>query len=585
MDPNDYWGLSVPATGPVDITAGLGAPPPPPAAPPPDVPPPPPPQTPEQAKNAALLGGLLGSDPGAAARAYFGPSKPQPPPPPGTKPADAKTLAPFIAGAGVDHTPPPEPGTTVRGLTDKSAMDIGPITTSSPGPATAPKPAGGGGGPVNADPYGIKAAQKAMLGSYGQEADALRMGAQGQIAQNEHTSALAQELARRQEEDAAIAHQEQEQAQQHFDAQMAVAQQQLDDVRDQKIDPKRLMHDTGSKVLAIVGGLIGGLYQGLTKQAENPFLNDLNKAIDRDIAAQEKDIANSREGVGMQLNLLAQQRAQFKDTQTAKLQIRNMAYEAAKQQIAAEAQRYESPMVQARADQAIAQVSRQQAQLQEQIGKSLQAQAAAGAAQSVAAKKQMMEMYRTVYDKTFDKMVESYGPDVAGKVAEAEARRAVGVATFSNVGERPDYSKITPGGGAMPKELVKNKAEAQLAVDSANKLFDSMKNEPAVTSSGLGTSAASHLPQRMAPESNAQAQELARINTQLLQAVGKVAKDADGKPNKEMIKRIEDNYALAPGDTLEMKHQKIENVRDIFNALAAEQGAVAPAKGVKHMRE
>ena len=598
MDPRDYYTplgpvasevppappIAVPPSGPVDITAGLGAPPPP--MPPPDAPPPPPPpgQTPEQAKNAALIAGLLGKDPGAAAAAYFGPSKGAPPGPP-VKPADAKTLAPFIAGAGVGEVPPTAPGTTLRGVTDKSIMDVGPIATSTPPGAPAARAGGGGGGPVNADPYGIRAAQKAMLGSYGQEADALRMGTQGQIAQNEHTSALAEELARRQEEDAAIAHAEQEQAQQHFDAQMAVAQQQLDDVREQKIDPKRMMKDTGTKVLAVVGGLIGGLYQGITKQAENPFLKDLNQAIDRDIAAQEKDIANSREGVGMQLNLLAQQRAQFKDTQTAKLQIRNMAYEAAKQQIAAEAQRYESPMVQARADQAIAQLNRQQAQLQEQLGKQLQAQAAAGAAQAVAAKKQMLEMYRTVYDKTFEKMVETYGPDAAGRVAEAEARRAVGVATFSNVGERPDYSKVTPGGGAMPPELRAKRAEAQLAVDAANKQFDAMKASPAVTNTGLGTAAASHLPQRLAPEANADAQDLEMINTQLLQAVGKVAKDADGKPNAKMIETIEKRFALQPGDTTEMKLQKIDGVRQVFNSLAAEQGATPPPQGVKHMRE
>jgi hypothetical protein len=111
------------------------------------------------------------------------------------------------------------------------------------------------------------------------------------------------------------------------------------------------------------------------------------------------------------------------------------------------------------------------------------------------------------------------------------------------------------------------------AADEFNQQLEDLKKDPIITGTGLDTAALSHLPQRIAPESNDAQVKLDAVNTRMLQAVGKVAKDADGKPNKEMIDRIEKKYEIHLGDSPRFKQQKLQAVQDIVNALSRQQGA------------
>lgn len=92
------------------------------------------------------------------------------------------------------------------------------------------------------------------------------------------------------------------------------------EVAKKKVDPRRWYRNqsTGEKVLAIIGGFIGGVSSALNK-TPNVVLDQINREVDRDIDAQEKDLQNERMGLGAQLTVLGQMRQHFGDMRAAKL--------------------------------------------------------------------------------------------------------------------------------------------------------------------------------------------------------------------------------------------------------------------------
>lgn len=80
---------------------------------------------------------------------------------------------------------------------------------------------------------------------------------------------------------------------------------QWEDIKNSKIDPKRYFRDknAGERVLFALGSLFGGIAAGL-KGGENLFLKTAERNIDRDIAAQEADLANKKESARGSMNAL-----------------------------------------------------------------------------------------------------------------------------------------------------------------------------------------------------------------------------------------------------------------------------------------
>lgn len=430
-----------------------------------------------------------------------------------------------------------------------------------------PKASGGAGNP---DPYGVKAAQRGYLESFDTEKGAITARGNAEEAKILARGEGYGDLARQQQEDAAIQRAEEEDARQRFDQQFDKVQSQLDEVRDRTVDPTAGFHDGGMGILAIVGGVVGGLYQGLSGAKSNPFLDQLNHVIDRNIAMQERQLDRDRQNAGDKLNLLGQQRAAFKDSQIAKLQIRNQMYESVKTSLEAEGARYDSAIAKSNATQAYATVDRAQKQVQLAIASALQNQAAAGAAQQASLQREQLKQYRETYATARKDLIDQgYSP----AQAEGEALRQ---AALMFTGKAPARDAGADLGVPVSRTQREKRGEAQTATDAFNAQMDALKEHPAITGSGLDTWALKHLPQRVAPEANATDQDLKTINTQILQAIGKVAKDADGKPNKVMIEKLEGRFEIHASDTKEMKLQKIEGARQVVNALAAEEGAQPP---------
>ncbi len=310
--------------------------------------------------------------------AVLGRTEPGPAPPP-VAPSGGSP-SPFARGGAPSDLEPSVPAAPPGAANDaaKALAQYGGVG----GPAK-PKVIGGGG---HGGPRGPSDYEKGVAGlrsTYGDDKGALQRGAAAEEARADTIAEGAGQIARTKQDDEAIQRVEAANAAQTFADYSAETQKQIDDVRSKTIDPNRAYSDTGSKVTAVLGGLLGGLYQGLNHLSNNPFIDQMNKVIDRDIAAQETDLRTKKESIGERKGLLAEMRATYKDEALAKIQARNLYYEGAKEELMAQAAQYDSPAIQARADQAITAMTREQTKLDinEAIRKAAAAQAASAAAE------------------------------------------------------------------------------------------------------------------------------------------------------------------------------------------------------------
>lgn len=420
------------------------------------------------------------------AQAPLGPPPPPPAPPPNLPPGiDPSWLrgAPVPPAVGLNSMPAAEtvkPGQPLFGgpsgaptmpkqapLAPEMPPPAAPANMAAGGPTAgddrefaalmalqrAKKPAGGGGGgaPANPDPFGIDGANRALLDSYRMQGEGILAQSDAERARSMRRAEMLSTAAKHREEDATIQLSEQAEADRRFNEMQADAQKQLDEVRAQKVDPDRLMKSDGMAFKAIIGGLFGGLYMGINKLSSNPFIDNLNKQIDRDIAAQEKNIDQGRAAVADKMNLIRDQRTQFKDSQVAKLQAKNLAYEATITAIEAEAAKFDDPISQARAAQGIAGVQREQAAVQKQLGEEKRRVAMAASAAGMADVKAKRELFKEIYEK-------GIASGMAPAQAESEATRMLANLYGGGAGARPAEA-VGPNGDPLAN-VPKNQHEA-----------------------------------------------------------------------------------------------------------------------------
>lgn len=426
---------SVPSTQSIDLGAqAFGAPPPAPAPAQPIGPPPPPPA------GAGAFQAQLDSALGTAKTAPLVDPVTRAPE---WDPASINPKAISFAPPGAAPQPPPMGPTAA----DDAAFQAKMAQVTAAPAAPPPRPvARGGGAPANPDPYGIRAAQRGMVGAFDAREDALRRASAAEQDKAVMIGDHAAEIARRRTEDAAIQQMEAQTAADDFGARMTELERQLDDVQTKKLNPHRLMDDSpGLGFLAVIGGAIGGAYEGLTGK-DNPFMKQLNIMIDRQMAADERNLDAESKGVGQKMNLLAQQRAIFHDTEAAKMAAQALYYQAAQDEIQAEAARYDTPIHQARADDAVAQIEMQKQDLLAKIAEHNRALAMQGAASQFARQKEVQATYRDVYDKV---LAQTQNP----ALAEQEARRQIGVIYSPGaVGERSAAPMTRDPVSLVPKD-------------------------------------------------------------------------------------------------------------------------------------
>jgi hypothetical protein len=86
-----------------------------------------------------------------------------------------------------------------------------------------------------------------------------------------------------------------------------------------KIDPNRLFHDGGvpMAITTALGGILGGILGAMDGSNTNQFMNNLDKMINRDVAAQSAAIGKKRADQTDRMNLVGYWRGRLGDTYAA----------------------------------------------------------------------------------------------------------------------------------------------------------------------------------------------------------------------------------------------------------------------------
>lgn len=103
-----------------------------------------------------------------------------------------------------------------------------------------------------------------------------------------------------------------------LDEYMEKQQQLADDVRNARVDPHALFERQGAlgNISGILSAALGG-YLSSSNGGRNIYLDQLDKTLDRDIAAQQGAIENKKTALAEGKNLFAQKMQQFGDARTA----------------------------------------------------------------------------------------------------------------------------------------------------------------------------------------------------------------------------------------------------------------------------
>lgn len=297
------------------------------------------------------------------AKAYFSGAKPAdianqiaPPAPPAPVPDLPGNMSSPYEDTQRQMSVAPLPGTAPGVSSSEPNMSVPP----APAPKATPKPAASSGG-VSVPSFANE--RNALYGTFPREQQAIQDLADAQKAKNDALAAGMAVVGADQVQHAKQMQLQAAQQDQIFKAYQDETQKQLDLVRSRQVDPGRLMKDGGMKLAALIGGVLGGLYQGINHLQSNPFLDDLHSTIQHDIGLQEQEIQRDTNAVAERKNLLANMMAVYKDKTAAEAATYGLYLEGFKTQLQSEVQQYDSPAIQARAAAAMNGVNRQFASL------------------------------------------------------------------------------------------------------------------------------------------------------------------------------------------------------------------------------
>jgi hypothetical protein len=351
-----------------------------------------------------------------------------------------------------------------------------------------------------------------------------------------------------------------------------------DENRKGEVNPNRYMDDVGvgGRIAMVIGGFLGGLSAAKTG-GRNLFLDQMNRIIDDDIAAQREKFAKGEKALEYRDKVYAQMVAATGSTEAAEMQLRKMHLENAQMQLDSQAAKLDSPIFKARADQASTQLGREgvKTELAFDTAAAKAADAAAGA--QIAAQRKNQEEFKARVDKY---MLEGGLP--------LEDARKLAISQMGNVtlpGEAIGALPGKPGSGASgPRETQRIEGEKlQRSSNELNKQIDDVLASPMLDKLGLNLALTQQIPgsQRLYPKSSLEAQDIKNLNIRIQNAIGAVAKDAEGKPQQAMLERYEHAFQIELSDTPEVARQKLEGVRAAVNSLGRRQGAQAPEPTAK----
>jgi len=205
--------------------------------------------------------------------------------------------------------------------------------------------------PVQQNPFGPY--QSELMKGLGMQQQAVGLQAQGeqQLAKGQL------DVLQRQQQD--LQQQQQAYEQKYADIDQET-QQAAQDLKNSKIDPNHYWGDksTASKISSGIGLILGGIGAGLTG-GENQALKYINMQIDRDIQAQTQNMDKQK-------NLMTFNMQRMGNLRAAQAATAAMHLQTFQNELAQEGAKAQSPIIQARAMQANAQIQQMKAEYQKQ---------------------------------------------------------------------------------------------------------------------------------------------------------------------------------------------------------------------------
>lgn len=331
-----------------------------------------------------------------------------------------------------------------------------------------------------------------------------------------------------------------------------------------KIDPNGMYHSasTGTNIMWTLAKALGAVGQAYLKLPTNQIADHIDAMARADVAAQRENHEMGRERLGDMKSMYAEALKATGNADEAERLAVGYALKAAEQNAQALTQDATGKAQKAKGEEIVAALGTRAVDTQIKMNPLVQAKAAGP---------DMQKVYALARERVKEQEAQGHPTDGLTALKWAMAMSGSAPIGLAEAGGAKDG-----GGGEMTREqrgkIAMEREQATTASVQFNKLVDSLKSHPVITGSGMTEAALSNLPQRVAPESNDAQQQLEAINTQMLQAIGKVAKDADGKPNKVMIDKLEKRFEIHLGDSPRMKQQKLTGSRDAVNALARGEG-------------
>ncbi len=340
-----------------------------------------------------------------------------------------------------------------------------------------------------------------------------------------------------------------------FQAYLDKSEKYVDEVRNSKMDPGRLMRnaDSGMQFNVAVGSIAGGFLSGMSG-GSNHYLDRLDKAIDRDVRAQETDLEAKKFAVGARNNTFSQMLAENGDRRLAGMQTRNLMYEAAKAKLKADSDRLGIPEIRANSLLAINEIEQKQAAMDEDMKKHAfmlaQQAAAAGAAAQRAAEERAWQRQKDVFE-------------MGHKTDELNLRR-------DEIGTKNAAKPLTEYDKALQERNANIKA-----------IDHGIANIKGITSGTSIDAAASHLPSFLPGVTGSTNRTNVRkdYNIQAMMTVGaayKLGTDSTEPKRMELLEHYSEPYVIKPTDNEEVAMQKMVALKKLVNENAEAKGPTAP---------
>lgn len=230
------------------------------------------------------------------------------------------------------------PGLDPKALPKEQAAPLGPspaerakldaelAAAHPPGPAKGTQGTAGGAGPAPAggDPYGIKNAENYQRMAQGQQYAAAQARGEAEASQANARADVATDHQRKADDNLVDAQKFQALVDEKVQKDVAYYRKRADAIRAKQIDPTGGVSPVAMGITAALSMGLQGLVSIGTKGRTNigmPFLDLLNKQIERGIAAQETELGAQKTALDADLNALGQNVRHYGNMESARRQL------------------------------------------------------------------------------------------------------------------------------------------------------------------------------------------------------------------------------------------------------------------------